>query len=193
METFGNGDFYNGEYSRDKFHGTGELLTAGGKYSGEFRFGIKDGFGKMVFKNGCKYEGKWKNGRFEGKGLYVWTGWSIYVKVFSIDGLECRSDGRKYEGEWVAGERTGAGVLSFTNGEKYGTTVFFCFSLKFCLLISFVVDGAFVRGLKHGSGWWRFTNGKVRPGEWKDDALLRWTGPEQFEVQMKARRIRPKA
>jgi hypothetical protein len=74
MESFGNGDFYTGEFSRDKFHGNGELISAGGRYVGEFRYGIKDGFGKMVFKNGCKYEGKWKAGRFDGKGLYVWTG-----------------------------------------------------------------------------------------------------------------------
>jgi hypothetical protein len=44
----------------------------------------------------------------------------------------------------------------------------------------------------HGPGYMRFTSGKVRPGEWKDDVMLRWTGPEQFEAQMKAKRIKPK-
>ena len=39
-----------------------------------------------------------------------------------------------------------------------------------------------------GSGWWRFTSGKVRPGEWANDKLVRWSGPEQFEAQMKAKR-----
>ena len=44
----------------------------------------------------------------------------------------------------------------------------------------------------HGSGWMKFTNGKVRPGEWKDNVMVRWTGPEQFEAQMKAKRLKPK-
>jgi hypothetical protein len=50
-------------------------------------------------------------------------------------------------------------------------------------------DGSFFRNKMHGAGWWKFTHGKVRPGEWKDNNLLRWTGPEQFEAQMKAKRL----
>jgi hypothetical protein len=53
-------------------------------------------------------------------------------------------------------------------------------------------DGTFLRNKKHGSGWWKFTNGKVRPGEWKDDELIRWTGLEQFEAQMKAKKLKAK-
>ena len=74
VESFGNGDLYIGEYSHDKFHGKGELTTAGGKYTGHFKNGFKEGMGRMVFKNGCRYEGKFKLGRFDGKGLYIWTG-----------------------------------------------------------------------------------------------------------------------
>ncbi len=55
-----------------------------------------------------------------------------------------------------------------------------------------MIDGMYVSNKKSGSGWWRFSNGKVRPGEWRDDVLLRYTGPEQFEAQMKAKRIKPK-
>jgi len=42
---------------------------------------------------------------------------------------------------------------------------------------------------QYNSGWMKFPNGKVRPGDWKDDQLVRWTGPEQFEAQMKARKL----
>jgi len=42
----------------------------------------------------------------------------------------------------------------------------------------------------HGTGWWKFQNSKVRPGEWKDNKLIRWTGGEQFEAQMKARKLK---
>ncbi len=59
--------------------------------------------------------------------------------------------------------------------------------------MSFIsVDGTFLRNKKHGSGWWRFTNGKVRPGEWKDDVHVKWTGPEQYEAQMKAKKLKNK-
>jgi len=66
------------------------------------------------------------------------------------------------------GERTGHGMLILANGEKY--------------------DGGWLKNKMHGSGWWRHTNGKVRPGEWKEDKFLKWTGPEQFEAQMKVRK-----
>ena len=60
--------------------------------------------------------------------------------------------------------------MSFVNGERH--------------------DGLYYENKKHGSGWWRLTNGKVRPGEWKNDVLSRWSGPEQFEAQMKAKQAR---
>jgi hypothetical protein len=41
----------------------------------------------------------------------------------------------------------------------------------------------------NGVGWWRGLNGKYKPGEWKEDRFIKWTGPEQFESQMKAKRI----
>jgi hypothetical protein len=49
-----------------------------------------------------------------------------------------------------------------------------------------------LRNKKHGPGWWKFVSGKVRPGEWKDDELIRWTGPEQYEAQMKAKKMKGK-
>ncbi len=55
--------------------------------------------------------------------------------------------------------------MTLTNGEKY--------------------DGMWVHNKKHGTGWWRMTNGKVRAGEWRNDEFVRWTGPEQFETQLK--------
>jgi hypothetical protein len=101
-QSFGNGDHYIGDFANDKFHGRGELLTSNGKYEGEFRDGLRHGFGIMAFKHSCRYEGQWSNGRMDGKGLYIW------------------SDSTRYEGQWVKGERTGEGVLTLPTGEKYG-------------------------------------------------------------------------
>ena len=44
-----NGDVYVGNFSRDKMHGQGELLTKDGKYTGNFKDGIKEGLGSMGF------------------------------------------------------------------------------------------------------------------------------------------------
>ena len=77
-------------------------------------------------------------------------------------------DGKKYDGEWVDGMRTGTGITIMPNGEKH--------------------DGGYKNNEFNGAGWWRFTSGKVRPGEWAEGKFVRWTGPEQFEAQMKAKR-----
>ena len=53
-------------------------------------------------------------------------------------------------------------------------------------------EGSYVSNQKQGSGWWRFTNGKVRPGLWANDKLEKWTGPEQFEAQMRAKKAQEK-
>ena len=78
---------------------------------------------------------------------------------------------------WTDGRREGSGsvatprhgISTMANGEKH--------------------EGGYIHNQMNGAGWWRFTSGKVRPGEWRDDKLLRWTGPEQFEAQMKAKRL----
>jgi len=42
----------------------------GNFYSGNFKNGLYDGFGEMLFKNGDFYRGNWKEGNFDGKGAY---------------------------------------------------------------------------------------------------------------------------
>lgn len=83
-------------------------------------------------------------------------------------GVYIWKDGKKYDGEWFEGMRVGQGITIMSNGEKH--------------------DGAYKANEMNGSGWWRFSSGKVRPGEWINGKLDRWTGPEQFEAQMKAKR-----
>lgn len=63
------------------------------------------------------------------------------------------------------------------------------FYIKFYFYYYIFQDGSFLRNKMHGSGWWKFPHGKVRPGEWKDGVLIKWTGPEQLEAQVKAERV----
>ena len=78
-------------------------------------------------------------------------------------------DGKRYEGEWVMGIRTGFGVTYYLNGEKH--------------------DGSYIDGKRHGSGWYKLESGKIRPGEWRNDELMKWTGPEQSEAQIKVLKL----
>ena len=55
----------------------------------------------MIYKDGRKYEGNWKNGIWNGRGKYTFN------------------DGFGYEGEWKNGVENGMGILTYLNGDKY--------------------------------------------------------------------------
>ena len=55
----------------------------------------------MIYKDGRKYEGNWKNGIWFGKGKYSFN------------------DGSGYNGEWKNGVESGLGILTYPNGDKY--------------------------------------------------------------------------
>lgn len=49
--TWINGDIYEGNFSNDTISGTGKLINGldGQFYVGEFKYGLKDGFGKESY------------------------------------------------------------------------------------------------------------------------------------------------
>eukprot|EP01028_Stygiella_incarcerata_P009245 TRINITY_DN4352_c0_g1_i2.p1 TRINITY_DN4352_c0_g1~~TRINITY_DN4352_c0_g1_i2.p1 ORF type:complete len:130 (-),score=29.09 TRINITY_DN4352_c0_g1_i2:224-613(-) len=67
--------------------------------------------GKMIRKDiltlpdGSKYEGEWKDGKRNGKGMRTWL------------------SGQKYEGEWKDGAMNGKGVYTWPDGRKNGKGV----------------------------------------------------------------------
>lgn len=65
-----------------------------GKYQGEFRNGKRDGRGIFIYKTGDRYEGEFRNDKAEGRGRFLWKA------------------GNKYEGYFVNGLRTGRGYSS---------------------------------------------------------------------------------
>lgn len=69
---------YAGEFIIGKFEGRGVLeFTAdkfqGDYYQGEFKYGLKHGFGTYFFSNGDKYIGNYQYGKREGKGTYSFS------------------------------------------------------------------------------------------------------------------------
>lgn len=65
--------------------------------------GLKEGHGKMRYKNGDMYDGQWKRGLYNEKG----------VLVCATGGME------RYDGTWDNGKQHGRGVLTYRNGSKY--------------------------------------------------------------------------
>ena len=58
-------------------------------------------FGVYVFPSGDKYEGQWKDNKYDGQGTFTW------------------SDGKKYVGQFKDNKKNGQGTFTFANGNKY--------------------------------------------------------------------------
>ena len=130
-----NGDYYKGEFSEGKKNGQGNIIYANGtKYEGTFKNDYHDGYGKLMQSNGEIYEGEWKKGKINGKGMRI------------------HSNGNKYIGNYVNNVRNGNGHLIFVNGESY--------------------NGNFINGKANGIGIFKFKNGNIYEGEFKDNLIM---------------------
>ncbi|KAG7388319.1 phosphatidylinositol-4-phosphate 5-kinase-like protein 1 [Phytophthora boehmeriae] len=79
------------------------LLRFGSLYVGDFHARQKSfhGIGELIYTNGGRYVGQWKNNQRHGKGIYQ-----------SVDGYE-------YTGDWVDGMKHGLGIQVLPSGERY--------------------------------------------------------------------------
>ena len=77
------------------------VYANGDKYIGAFKEGTRSGEGKYIYSNGNKYIGQWTNGKKNGKGKFIYL------------------NGSKYIGDFVDGKWTGKGTLTNYLGDKY--------------------------------------------------------------------------
>jgi hypothetical protein len=112
MFTFRNGKEYEGDWVNGLFQGFGKLAFGDEdqfgriKYEGEWKAGEPWGNGRMIYKNGQKYDGMWENGIYKGYGLFL----------FPINDTEERAS---YEGEFENGIQWGNGTVTWKDGKKY--------------------------------------------------------------------------
>ena len=82
------------------------MIYNDGRYEGEFKEGKIEGKGIRYFcQDDSKYEGEWKNGIFEGKGIMT-----------SKNGI--------YDGNWKDGFIEGKGIIISSEGDRLESSDF---------------------------------------------------------------------
>ena len=109
-----------------------------GNYKGYILNDKREKTGIMIFDNGAKYEGQWKNDKKNGKGVFT-----------SSHYYDCENFvGMKYEGEFKDDKFDGYGITTYTNGDRY--------------------EGEWKNNKQYGSGTVTYFNGEKYEGEWKE-------------------------
>ena len=79
-------------------------------------------------ENGCSYDGEWKNGKMNGKGLFHLASGSIYLGEYKDDKRHGKGrykwghsggHGTLYDGEWKEDKKHGIGTCTFANVDSY--------------------------------------------------------------------------
>jgi hypothetical protein len=107
--TYPNGCTFEGTFDAEKIKqgygvyvwmgpagGEDESMVEKARYEGNYKDGLKDGYGRMVFPSGDLYEGMWVQNRMEGAGTYT------YKKTNDI-----------YSGDWLNNKKHGQGRYEF--------------------------------------------------------------------------------
>ena len=129
---FPDGAIYNGEYMEDKdktkiLDGKGEFISKSFRYNGEFKRGRKQGRGVYEWANGDKFDGDFAEDRPSGRGVWQFA------------------SGDRYEGEIVNGAIVGKGIFVSRNGDK--------------------ILGSFIDGKANGRVTYVFANGDKYEGD----------------------------
>ena len=141
--------------------------------------------GTMIYTNGAKYEGQWRNDKKNGKGIFTSSHYfnckykvgMKYEGEFKDDkfdgyGVTCYTNGDKFEGEWKNNKQYGKGIVSYFDGSKYdgewrdgkfdGIGIFY-------LKNGERFEGRFLDNKYNGYGKYYYNNGDYLEGIFKND------------------------
>ena len=135
----------------------GVKLTS--RYEGRMRNGKRHGQGLYVRANGARYEGSFKDGRRHGRGVYTDPEGNRYEGEVRDGkpngfGILLYADGGRYEGNWQDGNPHGHGVFDFKDTTRF--------------------EGEFVNGTPQGVGECRALDGKEGKCEFRDGKFAGW-------------------
>ena len=171
-----NLEIYEGEMNINNLrHGFGILISPQYEMKGSWRKDEFTGWGRKSIRNGEIMEGKFVNGKLNGKGFYktltsiyegeflnskkcgkgeLKTKKYIYKGDFDDDefngngSIEFLEEGSKYTGEFVKNDINGKGRFEWKNGDIY--------------------EGYMKKGKMDGFGKFSFSDGKIYEGEYKN-------------------------
>ncbi|MDR1329428.1 MAG: hypothetical protein LBK23_07500 [Oscillospiraceae bacterium] len=148
---------YTGDWKNGLRNGQGKLVYSDGEwYEGEWVDDKSHGQGKYVHSDGSWYEGEWANNEANGRGRTHYADGSEYVGEFADDahhgqGKYVNSDGSWYDGEWADNKFNGQGTFHRADGAEY---------------VGELADGVF-----HGRGKLVGSDGSWYDGEWVDGMI----------------------
>ena len=136
-------------------HGFGKLFTPSSTKIGTWRNGQFSGWGREIMKNGEVYEGKFCDGKINGKGIYKYRNKIFYVGDFENNlrqgkGEKITKD-YHYKGEFSRNKINGYGKIQFFNS-KDGETEY---------------EGFFKDNNIEGKGIMKWKNGNIYDGQMK--------------------------
>lgn len=168
---------YAGEKLGQVRHGSGvyRFKNAFFEYEGDWRNGVMNGHGKLLFADGGCYEGDFVDGEIEGHGLRTWPDGSSYSGQFlrgerhGLGRHELYANGKQevYEGQWDHNLLHGNGIYENLDvGDRY--------------------EGEFVKHKFDGRGTLESGNGDVYEGSWEQGrrsglGFQRWNGKGTYE------------
>jgi hypothetical protein len=105
-------------------NGTGTLeYSNGDKYEGEFKDSKFEGEGSYTFANGDNYKGAFAGDKFNGKGTYTFANGDLYEGDFKDDLYDgkgkLKTKAATYQGDFKAGKMHGKGVLKQPDGDSF--------------------------------------------------------------------------
>lgn len=139
-------------------------------YEGEFKEGVRSGYGKYVYPNGDVYEGGWENNVKHGNGTLTYSSKAPGAEEDAEEEEGAPKRGGVYTGGFVNGARHGDGSFEYSNGDVY--------------------SGQWADGKKHGKGHYIFkADGTSFRGEWANGQCVggKWTHGDGKSVALKNR------
>lgn len=108
--TYQNGTRFYGKFDNGKpVNGRGSMLYPNGnRYDGDYRNGLRNGCGTFTFNNGRRYVGEFHNDLFSGRGVWILENGDRYTGDFEFnkcngEGVYTFADGTSKSGIWQQG------------------------------------------------------------------------------------------
>lgn len=144
---FPNGAIYTGTFL---------LSTHTNVAIGQWKNGMRHGYGVQIWPDGAKYEGHWQNDQAHGKGKFWHADGDTFDGEWRADkahgfGIYMHKNGAKYKGEWKEDLQDGYGVEAWVDGSKY--------------------EGDYLHGKKNGKGTYYWIDGSRYSGDWNNNKI----------------------